>query len=268
MTATAISECAVAMDDTGTGGPALLMFPGWCGDRTVFDGLRERLSANRRVIAVDLPAHGGSDDPGVDVTSAFVTETIEHVAQAAGLDQVVPVSLSHAGWFAIELRRRMGAERVPGLVLLDWMVLGTPPGFTEALAGLQSEPTWRQVRAGLFERWTTGIEVPALHAYVAAMGEYGFDLWSRAGREIAASFAASPVPLDVLAAMDEPCPTVHLYAQPPDDAVLEAQREYARAHPWVQVSRLDARSHFPMFEVPDEMAGQIETFVAGLPGGR
>ena len=90
----------------------------------------------------------------------------------AGLERVVPVALSHAGWAALDLRERLGADRVPGVVLLDWMVLGTPPGFDDALAGLQS-PAWADVRAGLFEMWTTGVDVPALDAYVASMGGYG-----------------------------------------------------------------------------------------------
>ena len=61
----------------------------------------------------------------------------------------MPVALSHAGWVAVELRRRLGARRVPGIVLLDWMVLGTPSGFDGALAGLQDDTAWADVRAAL-----------------------------------------------------------------------------------------------------------------------
>jgi pimeloyl-ACP methyl ester carboxylesterase len=145
------------------------------------------------------------------------------------------------------------------VVLLDWMVLGTPPGFGDALAGLQS-PAWVDVRAGLTNRWLDGLAIPSLTEFVASMARYGESHWSRAGREIAAAFAAQPVPLAALEEL-QPCPTLHVYAQPAAPEVLAAQEEYAAEHPWFSVRRLDARSHFPMFEVPEEMVRTIESFV-------
>jgi len=255
----------IAVDDVGTGEPAVLFIPGWCGDRTVFDDLLAGLGEHRRALSLDLRDHGRSARTSTDFgTDAVVRDAVE-VIRGAGLERVVPVALSHAGWVAIELRRRLGPEVVPGIVLLDWMVLGPPPGFTDALAGLQDERAWEQVRGALFGRWTTGVKSPALHEYVAGMGGYGFDHWRRAGREIARSFAAEGRPLDALAALETPCSTLHLYAQPAEDAYLAAQREFALAAPWFRPHRLDAQSHFPMFEVPDQMVAAIEEFVAGLP---
>ncbi len=154
----------------------------------------------------------------------------------------MPVTLAHAGWLAIELRRRLGAHRVPGVVLVDWMVLGPPPGFLDALTGLQDERTWQQVRAGLFGMWTPDVDVPAVHDYVASMGEYGFAHWCRAAREIAAAFAAQSAPTAALAALDEPCPTLHMYAQPGDDAVLASQLAFAETAPPSPAVRRCARS--------------------------
>ena len=258
----------LAHDDRGNGEPAAVLLPGWCGDRTVFADLVDGLSQHRRTVAVDLRDHGESERTDGDFDTTTVVDDVMVTMQALGMSRVVPVALSHAGWAAIELRRRLGPERVPGIVLLDWMVLGTPPGFTEALAGLQHESAWQEVRGGLFAMWTAGVENERVHRYVASMGEYGFEHWRRAGREIAGAFAAEGSPLEALARLEVPCPTLHLYAQPDDDGVLRAQQEYAAAHPWFSVQRLDARSHFPMFEVPEEMADAIETFTAGLAGGR
>lgn len=241
-------------------GPAVLFVPGWCGDRSVMDALVRGVASHRRAVSVDLPGHGESPDSDDYSTSELVDSLVQTV-DALGIDTLVPVTLSHAGWAGIELRRRLG-DRVRGLVLLDWMVLGTPPGFAEALAGLQS-PGWAEVRGALQGMWTAGLDIPALSDYVAAMGEYGQTHWSRAGREISAGFAAEPVPLAALATL-QPCPVLHLYAQPADDEVLQAQEAYATAHSWFSVHRLDARSHFPMFEVPDAMVARIEEFVTGL----
>ncbi len=41
-------------------------------------------------------------------------------------------------------------------------------------------------------------------------------------------------------------------------------RRYAATHPWFSVRRLDARSHFPMFEVPEDMVAAIEEFTRSL----
>ena len=61
--------------------------------------------------------------------------------------------------------------------------------------------------------------------------------------------------------MEPPLPVLHLYAQPDDLAYLSAQESFAAAHSWFHVRKLKAQSHFPMFEVPDEMASAIEQFV-------
>lgn len=262
----AVTDTASTETASGAAGhgdvPALLLIPGWCGDRTVFDPLLTRSSEDVRAIAVDLPDHGESPGPGSDFGTADVVEALVGLVTEAGLTRVVPVALSHAGWAAIGLRRRLGADVVPGVALLDWMVLGPPPGFLDALAALQS-PVWEQVRRSLFDMWTAGVDHREVHAYVGSMGEYGATHWSRAGREVARSFAATPVPLEVLEAM-QPCPTLHLYAQPADDAYLRAQQAYAAEHHWFRVQRLSATSHFPTFETPDEMVAALEAFVRRL----
>jgi pimeloyl-ACP methyl ester carboxylesterase len=261
---TPATTAATGYDDLGRGEPTLLLLPGWCGDRTLYDAVRGPLGAHRRVICTDLRGQGGYADQRDDFDASTQVDDLARLADELGLEQVVPVAAAHAGWLAIELRRRLGADRVPGIVLVDWMVLGTPPGFVDALAGLQDEHAWQDVRAALFAMWTDGVGARAVHDYVDSMGHYGFEHWSRAGREIAAAFAAEGAPLEALSRLDEPCPTLHLYAQPTDDGYLAAQQGFAAEHPWFSVVRMDACSHFPMLEVPGAVAGQVERFVAGL----
>lgn len=261
---TVVTTDRTGYDDAGAGEPALLCLPGWCGDRTVFDPLLPLLASRRRVLSADLRDHGSGAPASDDFGYPEVVDDAVALLEATGVTRVVPVALSHAGWAAIELRRRLGPDRVPALVLLDWMVLGPPPGFSDALSGLQQDLTWQQVRAGLCAMWTTGVDAAPLHRYVADMGRYGFGHWRRAGREIAAAFHAHGSPLaalDALGLAGAACPTLHVYAQPADDAYLSAQQQWAAEHPWFRVQRLAARSHFPMFEVPDELATAVDDFV-------
>jgi pimeloyl-ACP methyl ester carboxylesterase len=264
MTAIQTHAPIAVVDDLGTGEPALLLLPGWCGDRTVFEPLLTSLGGARRVVAADLRGQGARRRESADFSAADQVEDLLALLAERGIDRVIPVTIAHAGWFALELRRRLGARRVPGVVLLDWMVLGTPPGFGDALHGLQDPKAWQQVRAALFGMWTAGVDSPAVHEYVTSMGSYGYEHWRRAGREIHAAFDAEGSPLAALGRLEPACPTLHLYAQPADDGYLAAQEAVAREHEWYAVRRLPASSHFPMLEVPDAMAPMIEEFASSL----
>ena len=251
----------ISYEDRGTGAPALLFLTGWCGSRAVFDDLVTEASRSRRVLALDWRGHGASDTSPVDFGAEQLVADALAVIERSGAEQIVPVALSHAGWIAIELRRRLG-NRVPRAVLLDWIVLDPPPPFTAALEALQSPTEWRAARDGLFAMWLHGLDLPALRHYIHEdMGTYGAEMWARAGREISAAYAAHRNPLAALAALPAPLPTLHLYAQPADPGYLAAQQAYAAEHPWFQVQRLDAASHFPMLENAPTIARLIDQFV-------
>jgi pimeloyl-ACP methyl ester carboxylesterase len=55
-------------------------------------------------------------------------------------------------------------------------------------------------------------------------------------------------------------PALHLYAQPGDAEYWNAQQSFAASNPWFQVRKLEAQSHFPMFEAAEEMAKVITEF--------
>jgi hypothetical protein len=53
-----------------------------------------------------------------------------------------------------------------------------------------------------------------------------------------------------------------MYAQPDMPGYLEGQQAFAAENPWFRVEKLQAHSHFPTFEVADQIAAKIENFVA------
>lgn len=251
----------ISYDDRGRGEPALLLMPGWCGSRQVFDQLAARCAARRRTLTLDWRGHGQSEAPTGDFGASALVDDALSVIEASGAERVVPVALSHAGWIAIELRRRLGS-RVSKLVLLDWIVLAPPPPFLGALQALQDPARWQQAREQLFLMWIHGLDIAELSRYVHEdMGSYGFDMWSRAAREIESAYAKAGNPLQALAALNPPVPVLHLYAQPDDPGYFAAQQSFSAAHRWFQVHNVQARSHFPLLEAPDEMATVIERFV-------
>lgn len=259
---TEFSAGGIAYDDEGDGDVTFLFLPGWCGPRTYFDPLADRLSGGHRTVALDWRGHGESKPAMGDFGAAELVEDALSVIEASGAPTVVPVAAAHAGWVAIELRRRLGADRVPGLVFLDWMVLGAPEPFLGALAGMADPASTRAVVDQVTGMWLADLDLPALTAYVASMADTVDEMWARAGREIAAQFARFGVPLETVATLDPPPLTLHLYAQPTDPAFLDAQLEFAAADPWFQVEKLEAVSHFPIFEVPGAIAEHLSRFAA------
>ena len=259
------TSTGVAYDDRGTGDPALLFLPGWCGPRTLFEPLAARLDGRHRTLAVDWRGHGDSAPADDDFGIAELADDALAVIEDSGAAQVVPVAASHAGWVAIELRRRLGTRRIPRLVFLDWMVLGAPAPFLDALDGMMAPATTRAIVDQITAMWIAGLQIPALAAYVASMAAVSDAMWARAAREIAAAFDTFASPLAAVAALDPPPPTLHLYAQPPEADYLHAQHRFAADHPWFQVARLNAASHFPVFELPDAIAEQLHDFAAHEP---
>lgn len=252
----------VAYDDVGAGDTALVFLPGWCGPRTLFAPLLSRLAPTSRCLAVDWRGHGTSETTEGEFGMSELVDDAVAVITASGIARVIPVSVAHAGWVSIELRRRLGPDRVPHIVLLDWMVLGAPEPFLGALASMRNPASTRQVVDQISGMWRAGLDDPALAAYVESMVAFPDEMWARAAREIGGAFDRSPVPLDAIGALDPAPPTTHLYAQPADPAFLAAQADFAVGHPWFSVERLDAASHFPVFEVPDEIAARLAAIAA------
>lgn len=256
---------AIAFDDAGAGEPALVCLPGWCVDRSVFADLVPACAASRRTLAMEWRGHGDSDPSEGEFGEEQLVDDVLAVIDAAGIEHVVPVALAHSGWVAIELRRRLG-DRVPAIIHVDWLILDPPPPFVGALSQLQNPDAWEGTRDQLFGMWLEGVDTPSVHRLVhEVMGSYDFAMWARGGRAIAGAYAAAGNPLAALSTLEPPPAVLHLYAQPEDPAFLAAQQEFAAANSWYHVQRLDAKSHFPMLEIADEMAAVIERFLGGSP---
>jgi hypothetical protein len=99
------------------------------------------------------------------------------------------------------------------------------------------------------------------------MRRQGAEMWMRSGREIETSYRRGGYPLRALSAFPT-VPTVrHVYGQPPAPEYLQAQQQFAAAHDWFSVKRIDASTHFSMIEAPSEVAREIEQVAAAVGEG-
>jgi pimeloyl-ACP methyl ester carboxylesterase len=134
--------------DEGEGEPTLLCLPGWCTNQTLYTPLAERLSAERRVLAMDWRGHGRSDSPDWDFGFAQLADDAQAVIEDSGVRSVIPVAQGQGPWVDIELRRRLG-ERVPKMVAVSWPTVtteGNPfaPLFLSVMKGWQDKTRWRE----------------------------------------------------------------------------------------------------------------------------
>jgi pimeloyl-ACP methyl ester carboxylesterase len=262
----AVSEgTRIYYDDRGKGQPVLVCLPGWCVHRTMFAPVAERLSARHRVLAIDWRGHGQSQASNGDFGYAEMVANILAVIEASGARSVIPIAQAHGGWVAGELRRRLG-ERVPQMVLTNWNSIftsGNPLAapFLGVMQALQDTLRWREAVEQLFTVWLSGAPASVATHIRAEMGSHGFEDWARAGREILAIYARDGDPLQAFSTLRPPVPVLHVYGHPRAPEYLSAQESFARDHPRFAVRRLEAVSHFPTLEVPDETAGVIQAFI-------
>jgi pyruvate dehydrogenase E2 component (dihydrolipoamide acetyltransferase) len=114
--------------DLGSGGPPLLLVHGFGGDLNTWMFVQPGLAAERRVLALDLPGHGGSGrDVGAgdlavlaDVVEAFITEVVGGAVHLVGH--------SMGGAIALAL-----AQRRPDLVTS--LTLVAPAGLGPEING-------------------------------------------------------------------------------------------------------------------------------------
>jgi pimeloyl-ACP methyl ester carboxylesterase len=249
---------ALGYDDLGSGEPALLLLTGWCSSRARWAHAAPLLARHRRAVSFDYRGHGDSPPADGDFGTAEMVEDALTVIEAIGLKTFIPCAASHSGWVAIELARRLGPDRVPAIVHLDWLLVEPSEPYMALLAQLQTRDGWPAARDKLFDIWRAGDESPEIAAPIAVMNRQGAEMWMRSGREISAEYAREGSPLRALSELEPPRRVLHLYGQPPTPEYLDAQRRFAAEHDWFSVCRLDARTHFSMIEAPEAVAGAIE----------
>jgi pimeloyl-ACP methyl ester carboxylesterase len=119
----------LAYDRQGTG-PPLLLLHGTNSSRSIWNPLLPQLTAERDVIAVDLPAHGESEP-----TSFTPPEWAKEVAALLddlGIDRVAVVGHSSGGWTALELAKLDRARGVVALAPAGLWSKHSPP-ITDAI---------------------------------------------------------------------------------------------------------------------------------------
>ena len=259
------SCCAIAIAESKGTGPAVLLIHGNSSCKEVFrNQLEGELGRRYRMIALDLPGHGASEDapePEHTYTMPGYAEVAVEVLKACEVDSAAVLGWSLGGHIGLEV-----ISRFPGLKGL--MITGTPPVGPDDLGEgflpnphmhLASQEVFSDAEADSFAHNTCGMNAPFEPFLLDAVRRCD----GRARRIMFSSFGGgvgdnqrtivetSTVPLANVSGGAEP------YV---NNAYLET---IAYANLWEgKVHLLDGLGHAPFWEAP----GQFDPILARFLG--
>jgi pimeloyl-ACP methyl ester carboxylesterase len=155
MESASVNGIQIAYDDTGGGGPPIVLAHGFLMDRSMFAPQVEVLAPRHRVITWDSRGHGDTVDTGVPFSYWDLAVDCLGLMDHLDIHRAVVGGMSQGGF--VSLRVALCApERVRGLILLDtqagpedpevvplyqamleeWVTTGPSQSIAEAVSGL------------------------------------------------------------------------------------------------------------------------------------
>ena len=120
---------------SGGDGPPLLLIHGIGGDWRTWEPVLEGLAQHHRVVAVDLPGHGGSAKGAGDYSLGALASALRDLCGALGIDRATVVGHSLGGGVAMQFSYQF-PERCERLVLVSSGGLGPDVGLPLRMATL------------------------------------------------------------------------------------------------------------------------------------
>jgi pimeloyl-ACP methyl ester carboxylesterase len=237
----------------GTGRPELLFVPGWCCDHTAFQPQLDHFAQVHSVTGLDLRGIGRSDCPEDGYSIPQLADDVAAFCAAVGIEKPVVVGHSLGGMIAVDLGARY-PSLPSALVLVDPGPIDYLPETVERFTGLAEQlerADGKDIRRAYVHdmgardealaRWI--VEHMCLpEQRVAAAVIRGVSEWS--GRELLARCAM---------------PGLLLRAEVDEDTDIMRLREIK---PDLAIGITVGAGHFHQLEVPDQVNGMIERFLA------
>nr|SAY43412.1 1H-3-hydroxy-4-oxoquinaldine 2,4-dioxygenase [Serratia marcescens] len=94
------ANMALDYQDIGSGPLTLVLLPGWCEPKTVFEPFIALAAERYRVISIDWRGHGLSSKAAeMSLAADDLLEDVRQLLTALRLDNVITLSVAHpAGW--------------------------------------------------------------------------------------------------------------------------------------------------------------------------
>ena len=109
----------IYFDQMGDNDPTLIFIHGWSNNRTIWDAQMSYFSKKYRVIAVDLPGFGESENNRTKWNMKSFGEDIADIIRQLDIKQSILVGFSMGGPVVLEAASKTPPDRVIGVVIVD-----------------------------------------------------------------------------------------------------------------------------------------------------
>jgi pimeloyl-ACP methyl ester carboxylesterase len=238
-------------------GPPVLLVHGLSGNWQNWLENIPRLAAERRVLALDLPGFGASEDPAEEITMSGYGRAVDEFSDRLGLGEVVLVGNSMGGFVAAETAIQF-PERVERLVLVS------AAGITSS--SLRREPVmvWGRIAMlagsrGAAEKRMAILRPRLRHLVYSSIVRHpnriaAETLWEislGAGRSAFKPALEAIVDYDFRERLgDIRCPTLVVWGESDMLVPVKDAQEYERQIPGARRLVFDDTGHMPMVERP------------------
>lgn len=242
---------ALAVDDAGTGAPAVVLVHSLAGRIAHWQPHLARLRRTRRAVALDLRGHGGSEVPADgDYAIEAMAEDIAAVVDRLDLERFALVGHSMGGGVALAYAG-MYPERVERLMLLDAIGDGTrlPASEVEPFLSALDSPAY----------------VETIEGYWASISGPNPEVQARLLADLRATPRQTVIAVLRAVARFDPKPALAAY-QGPALAVVTPANDAAfslhRLGPGFPHRVVEGTGHWIQLDRPEEVAAMMEEFLA------
>ena len=178
------------------------------------------------------------------------------------------MALAHAGWVAIDLRRRL-RDAILGVVVIDWIVTPPPPEFLTTLERMRDHHAWRATLDDTLLRWAADVDEPGLVAFLDQMAGHARRHVGSAAREVEElRRSCAPALWRLSPLWSRRCRRCTCTPSPTTTPICTCRSSTPRRTRGSRCSGCRRASHFPQFEVAELMGEAINGFVRDLSAGR
>jgi pimeloyl-ACP methyl ester carboxylesterase len=243
--------------DAGEGETTLLLVHGWASDQRVWRAQLLPLAERYRVLAVDLPGHGSSEEPAGEYSMDLFAAAMAAVLDDAGVERAVLVGHSNGVPSVRQFYRRY-PERTAALVLVD--------AALKAMFGEEQATGFLAIFGGDDYRDRVAAMVDGMPAFELT-AQQRLEIRGMATEQSQAAVVGGlQATLDKAVWEPDPitAPVLNLLAAQP--AWTEEYAAFVRElAPQVDYRVWEDVSHFLMIEHPERFNDTVAEFVDGLP---
>ena len=237
----------------GAGEKALLFVHGWSSDETVWKKQASELAATMRVITVDLPGHGQSDQPEIDYTMDYYARALDAVLRDAGVKKAVLAGHSNGTPVVRQFYRRYPQE-VSGLIVVDGSLrpMGTVEEMQKFIAPLRGSE-YAENAGKFIDGITAPMKDPAERTALKTM-------MLRTPQRVALSEFEAAIDPAIWKPDKIEVPTLVVLAKSPF-WTAEYEKFVRDLVPQLQYETFDGVSHFLMLDKPAEFNAAVVAFL-------